>query len=69
MIAASILKARGFDNIINIEGGLGEIAKTNLSIENHPPNPLLKTGGGVPFYFGKKLPDEKAPRYAVAACF
>ena len=39
MIAASILKARGFDNIINIEGGLGEIVKTNLSIENHPLTP------------------------------
>jgi hydroxyacylglutathione hydrolase len=31
MIAASILKARGFDNIIDIKGGFNEIAKTNIS--------------------------------------
>ncbi len=30
MIAASILKARGWDNFVNIEGGLGEISKTNV---------------------------------------
>ena len=30
MIAASILKARGFDNVINVEGGYGAIAKTDV---------------------------------------
>lgn len=30
MIACSILKARGFENIVNIEGGMGEILKTNI---------------------------------------
>ena len=30
MIACSILKARGFDNIVNIEGGMGEVLKTNI---------------------------------------
>ena len=30
MIAASVLKARGFDNIINVEGGLGAIAQTDV---------------------------------------
>jgi hydroxyacylglutathione hydrolase len=30
MIAASILKARGFDNFIEVAGGFGAIAKTNL---------------------------------------
>ena len=27
MIASSILKARGFDNVVNVEGGMGEIKK------------------------------------------
>jgi len=30
MIAASILKARGFDNIVNVEGGFKAIAETNV---------------------------------------
>jgi len=32
MIAASILKSRGFDNVVNIEGGYGEITKTNVAV-------------------------------------
>ncbi|GAB3321248.1 MBL fold metallo-hydrolase [Larkinella ripae] len=28
MVAASILKARGFDNVVNVEGGMGAIKKT-----------------------------------------
>lgn len=32
MIAASILKARGFDDVINIEGGFGEIQKTEVPV-------------------------------------
>ncbi|MCF2442386.1 MBL fold metallo-hydrolase [Dyadobacter sp. CY345] len=32
MIAASILKARGFDDVINIEGGFGEIQKTEVPL-------------------------------------
>ncbi len=34
MVAASILKARGFDHIINIEGGIGAIRKTNVLLVN-----------------------------------
>lgn len=30
MIAASILKSRGFDNVVNIEGGFGAIQKTEV---------------------------------------
>lgn len=30
MIAASILKARGWDNVVNIEGGFGAISKTDI---------------------------------------
>ncbi|MDX5438255.1 MAG: MBL fold metallo-hydrolase, partial [Pontibacter sp.] len=30
MIAASILKARGFDNVVNVEGGFKAIAETNV---------------------------------------
>lgn len=30
MVAASILKARGFENLIEVEGGYGAIAKTNI---------------------------------------
>jgi hydroxyacylglutathione hydrolase len=33
MIAASILKARGFDQVIDIAGGYGAIAKTGLPKE------------------------------------
>jgi hydroxyacylglutathione hydrolase len=32
MIAASILKSRGFDDVINIEGGFGEVSKTDVPI-------------------------------------
>ncbi len=35
MIAASILKARGFDNVINVEGGYKEIAKTSIPTTNY----------------------------------
>jgi len=33
MIAASILKSRGFDDVVNIEGGFGEVAKTDVPVE------------------------------------
>ena len=33
MIAASILKSRGFDDVVNIEGGYGEVAKTDVPVE------------------------------------
>lgn len=32
MIAASILKARGFDDVVNIEGGFAAISKTTVSL-------------------------------------
>lgn len=32
MIAASILKSRGFDNVVNIEGGFGAIEKTEVVV-------------------------------------
>lgn len=32
MIAASILKSRGFDNVVNIEGGFGAIQKTEVVV-------------------------------------
>ncbi len=32
MVAASILKARGFDNIVNINGGIGAIRETNVPL-------------------------------------
>jgi hydroxyacylglutathione hydrolase len=34
MVAASILKARGFDQIVNIEGGIGAIQNTGLTLVN-----------------------------------
>jgi hydroxyacylglutathione hydrolase len=34
MVASSILKARGFDNIINIEGGYGALSKTEVPKTN-----------------------------------
>ncbi len=34
MVAASILKSRGFDDVVNIEGGYGEVAKTNVQLTN-----------------------------------
>ncbi|MFW5658938.1 MAG: rhodanese-like domain-containing protein, partial [Bacteroidota bacterium] len=30
MIASSILKARGYHNVVNVEGGYGAIEKTNV---------------------------------------
>ncbi|WP_421828719.1 rhodanese-like domain-containing protein [Larkinella sp.] len=30
MVAASILKARGFDNLVNVEGGITAIKKTTV---------------------------------------
>ncbi|MEZ0608971.1 rhodanese-like domain-containing protein [Fibrella sp. WM1] len=32
MVANSILKARGFDNVVNVEGGMGAIKKTNVPV-------------------------------------
>jgi rhodanese-related sulfurtransferase len=32
MIAASILKSRGFDDVVNIEGGFGAVSKTNVPV-------------------------------------
>jgi hydroxyacylglutathione hydrolase len=32
MIAASILKSRGFDDVVNIEGGYGEVVKTAVAV-------------------------------------
>jgi hydroxyacylglutathione hydrolase len=32
MIAASILKSRGFDDVINIEGGFGKVSKTEVPV-------------------------------------
>ena len=43
MIAASILKSRGIHNLINIEGGIKEIEKTNILIsESTCPSQLNK---------------------------
>jgi hydroxyacylglutathione hydrolase len=36
VIASSILKSRGYDNMINVEGGFGAITKTGLQIETGP---------------------------------
>jgi hydroxyacylglutathione hydrolase len=33
MIAASILKSRGFEDVVNIEGGYGAVAKTGVAVE------------------------------------
>jgi len=32
MVAASILKSRGFDDVVNIQGGFGEVAKTDVDV-------------------------------------
>ena len=32
MVAASILKSRGIDDVVNIEGGYGAVAKTNVPV-------------------------------------
>lgn len=32
MVAASILKSRGFEDVVNIEGGYGEVAKTDVPL-------------------------------------
>jgi rhodanese-related sulfurtransferase len=37
MVANSILKARGFDNVINVEGGMGAIRKTNVPVVADQP--------------------------------
>ncbi len=42
MIAASILKSRGFDNIVDIAGGFGAIAKTNVPRSNFVCQSKLK---------------------------
>jgi rhodanese-related sulfurtransferase len=34
MIAASILKARGYNNVINVNGGFGAIKKTGIKTTN-----------------------------------
>jgi len=34
MVAASILKARGFENIVEVAGGYGAIAKTGVPKTN-----------------------------------
>lgn len=36
MIAGSILKARGYDNLVNIRGGFSEIVKTNIPLSLQP---------------------------------
>ena len=36
VIAASILKARGFENLVNIEGGFNAISKTGLPLSSGP---------------------------------
>ena len=35
VIATSILKARGFKHLVNIEGGFGAIKNTNLPVTNY----------------------------------
>lgn len=37
MVANSILKARGFDNVINVEGGIGAIRKTTVPVVTDQP--------------------------------
>ncbi len=37
MVANSILKARGFDNVINVEGGMGAIRKTDVPLAVEQP--------------------------------
>ncbi|SOD87998.1 MBL fold metallo-hydrolase [Spirosoma fluviale] len=37
MVANSILKARGFDNVINVEGGLAAIRKTAVAVSSGAP--------------------------------
>jgi hydroxyacylglutathione hydrolase len=37
MVANSILKARGFDNVVNVEGGLAAIKKTNVPVVSEQP--------------------------------
>jgi rhodanese-related sulfurtransferase len=34
MIASSILKARGYDNVINVNGGFNAIKKTGIKTTN-----------------------------------
>ncbi|QIP11350.1 MBL fold metallo-hydrolase [Spirosoma aureum] len=37
MVANSILKARGFDNVVNVEGGLAAIKKTTVPVVSEQP--------------------------------
>ncbi len=41
VIAASILKANGFNNIINVSGGWGKIKQTNVPVETGVPANLI----------------------------
>ena len=42
MIAASILKARGFDNVIDVAGGFAAILKTEIPVSNYVCQTKLK---------------------------
>jgi rhodanese-related sulfurtransferase len=42
MIAASILKSRGFDNLVDIAGGFAAIAKTEVPLSNFVCQSKLK---------------------------
>jgi glyoxylase-like metal-dependent hydrolase (beta-lactamase superfamily II)/rhodanese-related sulfurtransferase len=37
MVANSILKSRGFDNVVNVEGGIADIKKTGVLVETGTP--------------------------------
>ncbi len=39
MVAASILKARGYDNIVNIDGGYGAMVQAGVPVSEPIPNP------------------------------
>jgi rhodanese-related sulfurtransferase len=42
MITASILKARGFNKIVNVQGGFDAIKETSLPLtEYHEPQTML----------------------------
>jgi len=41
MIAASMLKAKGFDNIVNVTGGWNHIKETDVPIEPGIPVSLI----------------------------
>ena len=44
-IAASILRARGFNNVINLSGGFAEWQRSGLPVETSPAAPLAVPGG------------------------